>query len=56
MSRSFGEQCVALRPQIGNGPVLKDSDVIPVDRSSVPPDINSLLDATNRGIQATQIS
>jgi phospholipid/cholesterol/gamma-HCH transport system substrate-binding protein len=47
-----GEQFVALRPRSGNGPVLKDGDVIPVDRASIPPDINSLLDATNRGIQA----
>jgi phospholipid/cholesterol/gamma-HCH transport system substrate-binding protein len=49
---AVGEQFVALRPRSGSGPVLKDGDVIPVDRASVPPDINSLLDATNRGIQA----
>jgi phospholipid/cholesterol/gamma-HCH transport system substrate-binding protein len=49
---AVGEQFVALRPRSGNGPVLKDGDVIPLDRASVPPDINSLLDATNRGIQA----
>jgi phospholipid/cholesterol/gamma-HCH transport system substrate-binding protein len=49
---AVGEQFVALRPRSGNGPVLKNGDVIPVDRASVPPDINSLLDATNRGIQA----
>jgi phospholipid/cholesterol/gamma-HCH transport system substrate-binding protein len=49
---SFGEQYVSLRPRSASGPVLRDGDVIPVDRASVPPDINSLLDATNRGIQA----
>jgi phospholipid/cholesterol/gamma-HCH transport system substrate-binding protein len=47
-----GEQFVALRPRSGNGPVLKNGDVIPLDRASVPPDINSLLAATNRGIAA----
>jgi phospholipid/cholesterol/gamma-HCH transport system substrate-binding protein len=49
---AVGEQFVALRPRSSNGPVLKEGDQIPVDRASVPPDINSLLDATNRGIQA----
>lgn len=49
---AIGEQFVALRPRSGNGPLLKNGDVIPVDRASVPPDINSLLDATNRGIEA----
>jgi phospholipid/cholesterol/gamma-HCH transport system substrate-binding protein len=49
---AVGEQFVALRPRSGNGPVLKNGDVIPADRASVPPDINSLLAATNRGIQA----
>ncbi len=49
---AVGEQFVALRPRSGNGPMLHDGDVIPVERASVPPDINSLLDATNRGLQA----
>lgn len=49
---AIGEQYVALLPRSGNGPFLKNGDVIPVDRSTVPPDINSLLDATNRGLQA----
>ncbi|BBY64929.1 MCE family protein [Mycolicibacterium helvum] len=49
---AVGEQFVTLRPRSGGGPVLKNGDVIPVDRASVPPDINALLDATNRGIQA----
>jgi phospholipid/cholesterol/gamma-HCH transport system substrate-binding protein len=49
---AVGEQYVALLPRSGNGPSLKEGDVIPVDRTFVPPDINTLLDATNRGLQA----
>ncbi len=49
---AVGEQFVALLPRSGTGPVLKEGDQIPVERASVPPDINSLLAATNRGIQA----
>jgi phospholipid/cholesterol/gamma-HCH transport system substrate-binding protein len=49
---AVGEQFVALVPRSSNGPALKQGDVIPLDRASVPPDINSLLDATNRGVQA----
>jgi phospholipid/cholesterol/gamma-HCH transport system substrate-binding protein len=47
-----GEQYVALLPRSGNAPPLKSGDVIPVSRTSVPPDINALLDAANRGLQA----
>jgi phospholipid/cholesterol/gamma-HCH transport system substrate-binding protein len=47
-----GEQFVALRPRSGNPPMLKNGDIIPQNRASVPPDINSLLAATNRGIAA----
>lgn len=49
---AVGEQFVALLPRSGDGPALKGGDQIPVDRASVPPDINELLAATNRGIQA----
>src|SRR5206468_5615852 len=49
---AVGEQYVALRPRTAGGPVLKNDDVIAADQASVPPNINSLLDATNRGIQA----
>jgi phospholipid/cholesterol/gamma-HCH transport system substrate-binding protein len=49
---AVGEQYVALLPRSGTGPALKSGDVIPVSRTSVPPDINSLLDAANRGLQA----
>lgn len=47
-----GEQYVALIPRSGNGPSLKNGDVIPENRTYVPPDINSLLAATNRGLNA----
>jgi phospholipid/cholesterol/gamma-HCH transport system substrate-binding protein len=49
---AVGEQYVELLPRSANGPSLKDGDVIPVDRTYVPPDINSLLGATNRGLTA----
>ena len=47
-----GEQYVALVPRSDHGPPLKNGDVIPVGRTSVPPDISTLLDAANRGLQA----
>jgi phospholipid/cholesterol/gamma-HCH transport system substrate-binding protein len=47
-----GEQYVALLPRNGDGPALEDGDVIPMRRTKVPPDINALIDATNRGLQA----
>lgn len=49
---AVGEQYLALAPRSGNGPRLKDGDVIPADRTSAPPGINSLLAATNRGLKA----
>ncbi len=49
---AVGEQYVALTPHSRTGPMLKNGDVIPVNRSSVPPDINALVAATNRGLQA----
>ncbi|MGV0642399.1 MlaD family protein [Mycolicibacterium sp. XJ2546] len=49
---AVGEQFVALLPRSEDGPVLEDGDIIARDRTSVPPDINELLDATNRGLQA----
>jgi phospholipid/cholesterol/gamma-HCH transport system substrate-binding protein len=49
---AIGEQYVDLVPRSGKGPVLKNGDVIPSDRTSVPPNINSLLAATNRGLNA----
>jgi phospholipid/cholesterol/gamma-HCH transport system substrate-binding protein len=49
---AVGEQFVALLPRNADSPPLRDGDVITRANSSVPPDINSLLDATNRGLQA----
>jgi phospholipid/cholesterol/gamma-HCH transport system substrate-binding protein len=49
---SVGEQYVQLMPRSGNGPMLRDGDVIPRDRTSVPTDINTVLDTTNRGLEA----
>jgi phospholipid/cholesterol/gamma-HCH transport system substrate-binding protein len=49
---AVGEQYIVLLPRTPNPPYLKEGDVIPEDRTFVPPDINSLLDATNRGLQA----
>ena len=49
---AVGEQYIALLPRNGDAPPLKNGDVIPAGRASVPPDINSLLDATNRGLEA----
>lgn len=49
---AVGEQYVALLPQSANGPPLKGGDVIPAQATYVPPDINSLLTATDRGLRA----
>ncbi|MCX2931785.1 MlaD family protein [Mycobacterium sp. CVI_P3] len=49
---AVGEQYVALLPRTSDAPPLKDGDVIPRTDTRVPPDINSLLDATNRGLEA----
>jgi phospholipid/cholesterol/gamma-HCH transport system substrate-binding protein len=48
---AIGEQYVALLPRNGDSPALKNGDVIARDRSSVPPDINALLDSINHGLQ-----
>ncbi|QLL09838.1 MCE family protein [Mycobacterium vicinigordonae] len=49
---AVGEQYVALTPRGRGGPKLKDGDVIPVSQTKVPTDINSLVAAANRGLQA----
>lgn len=49
---AIGEQYVALLPRSADPQSLKDGDVIPLDRTSTPPEIGSLLDAANRGLQA----
>lgn len=50
---AIGEQYVDLipRPEPGKA-VLTNGDVIPADRTSIPPDINTLLDKTNAGLAA----
>jgi phospholipid/cholesterol/gamma-HCH transport system substrate-binding protein len=49
---AVGEQYVQLLPRSGEGPMLTDGDVIPMDRTTVPTDINAVLDDTNRGLEA----
>ncbi|GLV12046.1 mammalian cell entry protein [Mycobacterium intracellulare subsp. chimaera] len=49
---SVGEQYVSLLPRNGNSRPLRDGDVIPENHTSVPPDINTLLNATNRALEA----
>lgn len=49
---AVGEQYVALLPRDGSSRPLREGDVIPRDRTSVPSDINSLLDATNTALAA----
>lgn len=49
---AIGEQYVALLPQNATSPPLREGDVIDSSRTSVPPDINDLLNATNRGLTA----
>ncbi|OSC27049.1 mammalian cell entry protein [Mycobacterium vulneris] len=49
---SVGEQYVSLLPRNGSSRPLRDGDVIPESRTSVPPDINTLLDATNHALEA----
>ena len=49
---AVGEQYIELSPHTAKGPSLKEGDVIPADRTSVPPNINSLLAAATRGLNA----
>ncbi|HJT96603.1 MAG TPA: MlaD family protein [Mycobacterium sp.] len=49
---SVGEQYVQLVPRSGQGPTLEDGDVIPVDRTTVPTDINTVLSDTTRALEA----
>ncbi|KUH69799.1 mammalian cell entry protein [Mycolicibacterium novocastrense] len=47
-----GELFVELLPRGAGGPNLVDGSVIPADRTQIPTDINTLLAATNNGLQA----
>ena len=49
---AVGEQYVQLLPKDDTSPPLKDGDTIAQADTTAPPDINALLDATNRGLQA----
>ena len=49
---SVGEQYMALLPRNGTSASLKNGDVIPVNRASVPPDINGVVETLNTGLQA----
>jgi phospholipid/cholesterol/gamma-HCH transport system substrate-binding protein len=49
---AVGEQFVELVPRSGDGPELRDGDVIPRDRATVPPDVNSVLELTNTALKA----
>lgn len=49
---ALGEQYVALLPRNATSPPLRNGDVIHRDRTSVPVPIDTLLDTTNRGLQA----
>jgi phospholipid/cholesterol/gamma-HCH transport system substrate-binding protein len=49
---AVGEQYLSLLPRNGTSPPLKNGDVIPADRTTFPPDINALLAAANRGLEA----
>ncbi len=48
---AVGEQYVALLPR-RDSPPLKDGDVIRADRVSVPPELDTMLDAANRGLES----
>ncbi|ULP41594.1 MCE family protein [Mycobacterium lentiflavum] len=49
---AVGEQYVDLMPRSATGPALKNGDVIPASETALPPDIDMLLDAANRGLAA----
>lgn len=49
---AIGEQYVELLPRSGTSPPLKSGDVIPLQDTSVPTDINSVLDNVVTGLRA----
>jgi phospholipid/cholesterol/gamma-HCH transport system substrate-binding protein len=48
---AVGEQYITLLPRRDSAP-LRNGDVIPADRTSVPPDFDAVLDAVNTGLKA----
>jgi phospholipid/cholesterol/gamma-HCH transport system substrate-binding protein len=49
---ALGEQYMALVPRNADSPPLRDGDIIAVKDTVVPPAIDEVLDATNRGLMA----
>jgi phospholipid/cholesterol/gamma-HCH transport system substrate-binding protein len=49
---AIGEQYVELLPRDASSPPLKDGDVIPLKDTTVPRNINNVLDAVKTGLQA----
>jgi len=49
---AIGEQYVDLMPRTASPPFLRDGDVIPVARTSVPQDIGPMIDTVNRSLEA----
>ncbi|OPX10191.1 MCE family protein [Mycobacterium sp. AT1] len=49
---AIGEQYVELLPRNDSAPPLKDGDVIPLKDTSVPRDVNGVLDAVKAGLRA----
>jgi phospholipid/cholesterol/gamma-HCH transport system substrate-binding protein len=49
---AIGEAYIDLVPRSGRGAAIKNGDVIAADHTTLPPDINALLNATNNGLQA----
>ena len=51
---AVGEQYVTLLPR-RESPPLKNGDVIPASRTSVPPDLDALLDSADNGLQSIPV-
>lgn len=49
---AIGEQYIELRPRSDTSPPLKNGDVIPLADTSVPRDINAVIDSVKTGLQA----
>ena len=49
---AIGEQYVDLIPRNGDSRPLRNGDVIPSSQTSIPPNVNTLLDSVNTGLKA----